>query len=163
MISINQAIVQTAHRELALKPREEPGNIGPVVKKYCQGIDNVFWCAGFASYCIREGALLAGVPVPYTYTLSCDHFAQQAKQRGAFIGAGFGGAASAIWPGYVFLLPKPKGQSGFHHCGIVIDVDVARNLIHTIEGNTNAGGSPNGDGVYQRTRVLSAMAFCGVG
>ena len=52
--------------------------------------------------------------------------------------------------GDLFVLLDSRGMA--HHIGFVtIPPDVIGDF-GTIEGNTNAGGSVNGDGVYCRTR-----------
>jgi CHAP domain len=56
--------------------------------------------------------------------------------------------------GSVFLI---IGRNGKGHTGLVESINWARRTITTIEGNTNAGGSRNGDGVYRRTRKISSI------
>jgi hypothetical protein len=56
--------------------------------------------------------------------------------------------------GSVFLI---IGRNGKGHTGLVESVNWARRTITTIEGNTNASGSRNGDGVYRRTRKISSI------
>jgi hypothetical protein len=56
--------------------------------------------------------------------------------------------------GSVFLI---IGRNGKGHTGFVESINWARRTITTIEGNTNAGGSRNGDGVYRRTRRISKI------
>ncbi len=56
--------------------------------------------------------------------------------------------------GSVFLI---IGRGGKGHTGFVESINWARRTITTIEGNTNAGGSRNGDGVYRRTRKISTI------
>jgi hypothetical protein len=56
--------------------------------------------------------------------------------------------------GSVFLI---IGRNGKGHTGLVESINWARRTITTIEGNTNAGGSRNGDGVYRRTRRISKI------
>lgn len=49
------------------------------------------------------------------------------------------------------------GRNGKGHTGFVESINWARRTITTVEGNTNAGGSRNGDGVYRRTRKISTI------
>ena len=44
------------------------------------------------------------------------------------------------------------------HIGIVADDYTGNHLVGTIEGNTNAAGGREGDGVWPKVRALS---FCG--
>lgn len=58
--------------------------------------------------------------------------------------------------GAVFIIDKgvsPKTGQRIGHTGFVVAVDGSR--IHTIEGNTDGGGSRDGDGVYKRIRWIS--------
>jgi hypothetical protein len=45
----------------------------------------------------------------------------------------------------------------FSHCGICTGYDARRKEVITVEGNTNAKGARDGDGVCARTRNLSAI------
>lgn len=56
--------------------------------------------------------------------------------------------------GDVFCIDHGQGKG---HCGLVVGVPADSDLIETIEGNTNPGGSRNGDGVYRRTRKLGEI------
>ena len=53
-------------------------------------------------------------------------------------------------PGDLFVLLNGSGQA--HHIGFVASEPDEDGRFRTIEGNTNEGGSPNGDGVYERER-----------
>ncbi len=53
-------------------------------------------------------------------------------------------------PGDIFILINEHGHA--HHAGFVVR-PLAGGRFETIEGNTNQGGSDNGDGVYRRIRV----------
>ena len=44
------------------------------------------------------------------------------------------------------------------HIGIVTGFDAARNIVHTIEANTNDAGGREGDGIYEKER---RMSICG--
>lgn len=64
--------------------------------------------------------------------------------------------------GYAVKTPKPGDQftllpSGTSHTGLVESVEGG--LIHTLEGNTNAAGSRDGDGFWRKTRRIAACDF----
>ncbi len=61
-------------------------------------------------------------------------------------------APDAIRPGSIFIADHGGGKG---HTGLVERMDGY--AIHTIEGNTNAAGSREGDGVYRKVRQLSAI------
>jgi hypothetical protein len=94
------------------------------------------WCALFVSWCFNKvGALDL---LPGGATASVAHIRDAAKQAKRF------SEYPAI--GAVVLY----GQNGDAHTGTV--VDFGRNTITVVEGNTNDNGSPEGDGVYLKTR-----------
>ncbi|WP_282703760.1 CHAP domain-containing protein [Streptomyces sp. CC219B] len=91
------------------------------------------WCAAFVAWCAAEAGL-AGL---YPKTAGCLTAVSWFKQRGRF------SAYPAIGAQVFF------GKNGGTHTGLVYDYDDDPDgFIYTIEGNTNAGGSPEGDGVY---------------
>ncbi|SDL14202.1 CHAP domain-containing protein [Nocardioides sp. YR527] len=97
---------------------------------------NQAWCATFVSWC----ALQAGVTTLYPRTASTDLGARWFKDRGQWSEYPAVGAQ-------VFF-----GVNGdMNHTGIVYGFDAT--YIYTIEGNTNASGSREGDGVYLKTRA----------
>ena len=55
-------------------------------------------------------------------------------------------------PGDIFFLLDAKGHA--HHAGFK-DEGTFNGGFKTVEGNSNAGGSDNGDGVYARARKTS--------
>ncbi|MFG2995543.1 hypothetical protein [Streptomyces sp. NPDC048340] len=92
------------------------------------------WCATFTAW----GADELGARDLWPITASCYTAVQWWKQRGR-------------WTEYPVLGgPFYLGDAGEDHVGVVHGYD--ENSIYTVEGNTNAGGSPQGDGVYERVR-----------
>ena len=110
------------------------------------GMNGQAWCAMFVSWV----AARAGVPLPrinsnrgFAAVVSGRNFARKNNLL-----------TTKPRVGSVFLI---IGRNGKGHTGFVESVNWARRTITTIEGNTNAGGSRNGDGVYRRTRKISAI------
>jgi hypothetical protein len=74
---------------------------------------------------------------------------------------------SKVKAGYIWSRAKDdasaaaarKGSWCQGHTGIVVKVDDVG--FHTIEGNTNAAGSREGDGVYHKTHKWSDAAIIG--
>lgn len=92
------------------------------------------WCATFTAW----GANKLGARDLWPMTASCYTAVQWWKQKGR-------------WTEYPVLGgPFYLGASGQDHVGVVYAYDA--DTIWTVEGNTNAGGSYQGDGVYLRTR-----------
>ncbi|MEU7039832.1 CHAP domain-containing protein [Streptomyces varsoviensis] len=92
------------------------------------------WCATFVSWC----AMKAGASDIYPRTASCLTAVSWFRQRGRFSEYPAIGAQVFYGPG------------GGSHTGIVYDFDGT--YVYTVEGNTNADGSAEGDGVYLKTR-----------
>lgn len=92
------------------------------------------WCAVFVCWCFNKAGALEIIPGGPTASVA--HFRDYAKQAGRF----------SEYPavGAIILY----GQNGDAHTGIVVSYDDTS--VVTIEGNTNADGSPEGDGVYRK-------------
>lgn len=110
------------------------------------GMNGQAWCAMFVSW---VGAH-AGVSLPrinsfrgFSGVVSARSFARKNNLL-----------TKTPRAGSVFLI---IGRNGKGHTGLVESINWARRTITTIEGNTNAGGSRNGDGVYRRTRKISTI------
>jgi hypothetical protein len=99
------------------------------------------WCATFVSAMVKRACAALGVPVPIHLTAGCFTLDEQAPST-----------MRVVKPeaGCIFLL------NGHKHTGF-IEADLGGGTYQTIEANTNPGGSPEGDGVYRRTRRRSEM------
>jgi peptidoglycan hydrolase-like protein with peptidoglycan-binding domain len=150
--SLGQVLVQVARQHLAQKPLEVGDNAGPWVRLYTGGQEGhlVYWCAGFATFCIQQAADALHVTSPIARTLACDTMAGQAGPR--FLKNPPPSQRARITPGSFFLIPAEPGETRwkYQHTGIV--TGVGPNGISTIEGNTNIDGSSNGIEVAARTR-----------
>lgn len=125
--------------------REQGGrNRGPIVDEYLRasGVDptkdSYSWCAAFVVWCVRKAALDLGVANPLPRTPGVHKMWRRAEQRFC---------TQRPMPGAIFCIDHGEGKG---HCGFVDDVGGTH--LTTIEGNTNVGGSREGDGVYQRLR-----------
>lgn len=95
---------------------------------------NQAWCHVFVSWGADELGGRDVIPI----TASCAAGVAWWKARGR-------------WTDYPVLgAPFYMGSAGQDHVGVVYAYDA--DSIFTIEGNTNSGGSYQGDGVYQRVR-----------
>lgn len=115
-------------------------NDGPRIKAYlaAAGIHQpAAWCAAFVSWCFKQ----TGSALPRT------------------------GWSPALFPkGRLQTVPKPGYVFGIYfpslkriaHCGFV--ESLRGDWIITIEGNTNAVGSREGDGVYRKWRPRHTIA-----
>jgi hypothetical protein len=150
-------VVNVAKNHLINHPFElvinKETNSGPWVRAYMDGNEGTpwFWCMGFAQMIVDQAASLQGKSfktlMPLTY--SCDTVGTiglDKKRLTRFQVAR--NNPSIIKPGDIFLLQKSPND--WIHTGIVIAVH--GDVIETIEGNTNSGGSPNGNAVMNRIR-----------
>lgn len=120
-------------------------NDGPDVAKYLNSIglgEGYSWCQAFVYWCFKQAAFELGVPNPVVKTGGVlKHWNEtKAKKDGR--------------PdrGDLFVMAF---NGGLGHIGFVERVDGA--YIHTVEGNTNAGGSREGNGVFRRKRLISSI------
>ena len=134
------ALIATATAEANKGVREVGKNAGPDVEKYlhCLGMTKGSpWCAAFVSWCVMTSRGLAKPPKWCSGSAVIWSRAQDAT------------AAAAA----------RKGSWCQGHTGIVVAVDDIG--WHTIEGNTNAAGSREGDGVYRKTHKWSDAEIVG--
>ncbi|WP_328310273.1 peptidoglycan-binding protein [Streptomyces sp. NBC_00442] len=106
---------------------------------------NQAWCAVFASWV----AMKAGLASLYPRTASCATGVEWFKSRNRW-------SAYPAVGAQVFY-----GSGGGTHTGIVYAYDST--YIYTVEGNTNADGSAEGDGVYLKKRERRSSYVYGYG
>jgi hypothetical protein len=157
-LSLPALLVRYAIQHLNQHPREIGGqNKGPWVRLYMDGKQGKDWpwCAGFVSYCLHQAARSLNVVQPIGSSFCCDTLAGEAKKADRFVNSKSAAADPDKIVGSIFLLKS--GESKWSHTGIVIDA--AAGIVHTIEGNTNDDGSPEGYEVCRRTRPVSKLDF----
>jgi len=165
------ALISAAAAEAAKKVREVGGkNAGPDVEKYlhCVGMTKGSpWCAAFVSWCVMTSRGLAKPPSWCGMSaVSLFQVAGRSKTcvKVTPVDADY---KSKVKPGYIWSRAQDdaaaaaarKGSWCQGHTGIVVKVDDVG--FHTIEGNTNAAGSREGDGVYHKTHKWSDAAIIG--
>jgi hypothetical protein len=111
------------------------------------------WCSAFASYCVQEADRQSAeirLRVPPRFAAVRD-WLPWARKAGCIV---FPSSSTTYTPergDIVVFLPR------LSHIGLVSGI-AGRGIVATIEGNTNAAGSREGDGCYEKFRSLS---FCG--
>lgn len=146
--------------------REEGINTGKRVREY-QAASSLsgsgwFWCAAFLDWCVLQMgrypdflAALGMTPEQFDAwrprTPAAYGFAPWADRHGLLVMRGEQARTPA--PGRLHTLDIVSYRSA-SHCGIVI-TDDDKGIITTVEGNTGADGSRNGDGVYLKRRKQS--------
>lgn len=156
--SLGEMIVAYAKKHLKQHPREIGGqNMGPWVRLYMKGYEGEAWpwCAGFASYILKQACHTLGVSLPIKTSFSCDFLAMSAKDKGLFIRGSKASDRKKIAPGCLFL--ERRTSTDWTHTGIVVD---AKNEVFlTIEGNTNDEGNREGYEVCSRIRGYKSKDF----
>src|SRR5215472_11431127 len=77
--------VKYAQQHLMQKPLEIGGeNCGPWVRLYMAGNEGAQWpwCAGFATWVLRQAAQTLGVMAPHPYAFGCDYLGGKAESAG---------------------------------------------------------------------------------
>lgn len=154
---LRQLIVNTAKHHLPNRPYElvidQQPNSGPWIRSYMDGHEGTewLWCMGFVQTIVDQATSALGkdfkLLMPLTY--SCDVIGTIGLERGTLIRpTRLRKDPSLAKPGDIFLLQKTPND--WCHTGII--ADVKDDIFETIEGNTNAGGSSNGNAVLSRVR-----------
>ena len=154
---LGEAVLEYAHAHLAVHPREVGGqNRGPWVRAYMGGREGADqpWCAGFATFVLRQAAQSLGVPTPIAGSASCDTLAAQGRTEGLFV-AEADVEYKDIPAGSLFLVRSRPGD--WTHTGLV--VEAREDEFSTIEGNTNDEGSREGYEVCARVRGYAGKDF----
>lgn len=140
--------------ECHLGIREHTPNWGPEIKEMLREVcihQPAYWC-GACAYTIvkRGGGNMPGSPCQYGWTPAWFNNQRLVWKQGREL--------PEIKPGYAFGLYYPSLKR-IGHIGIIIKVEGS--WIWTIEGNTSAAGSRNGQGVHMHhRRIDSIYAIC---
>ncbi len=157
--SFNQLVVAYAEQHEKEHPREVGGqNCGPWVRLYMKGNEGASfpWCAGFVSFVTSQAAAAFDAKLEVPYTVSCDVIAVEGKHRDRFVPERkMVGRTAEFHGGSIFL--NRRTATDWVHTGIV--VRFAKDMIETIEGNTNDDGSREGFEVVRRFRGYKKKDF----
>jgi len=150
------AMLSYAKSHLAEHPVEVGGpNRGPWVRLYMDGNEGEqwAWCAGFATFVLKQASALMGVTPPIAGSFGCDQLAAQAKAKNIFLDERR--APNEVRPGSLFLVRK--SPTDWTQTGIVAEVHPE--FFRTIEGNTNDDGVREGYEVCTLTRSYASKDF----
>ena len=157
--ALGPLVVAYARQHLKQHPLEVGGqNAGPWVRLYTDGREgpDFPWCAGFATFCLKQACDTRGRPMPIGRTLACDEMARQAGDQ--LLRQPKPSQRKRIKPGSFFLKLATHGeQFKYAHTGIVVRAEA--DTFASIEGNTNDEGSAEGFEVCARTRGYTGMDF----
>jgi hypothetical protein len=156
--SLGQMVVAYSEQHWKQHPREIGGqNKGPWVRLYMKDKEGSEWpwCAGFASYILKQACQTLDVPLPVKTSVSCDVLAASAKDKGIFLRESRVTDKTQISPGSFFL--RRRTPTDWVHTGIVRQAE--DEVFHTIEGNTNDDGLREGYEVCRRIRGYKNKDF----
>ena len=164
-----ERLVSVCRAEVAKKVREVGKNAGPDVEKYQKSVGlskGSPWCAAFVSWCYIESKGLTKAP-KWCSGSAVSLFQMARAQKAACVTPVDAGFQSKVKAGMIWSRAQdPAAAAGARkgawcqgHTGIVVRVDSIG--FHTIEGNTNAAGSREGDGVYEKTHKWADAEIIG--
>lgn len=156
--TLGSLVLAYAQLHLSQHPREVGGqNRGPWVRLYMDGNDGAewAWCAGFASYIMRQACDSLGVPTPIISSYSVDDLVSSAKLAGIFVSENAARDRTNVLGGSLFLVRRTP--TDWTHVGIVGHREAE--TFETIEGNTNDEGHREGYEVCERTRSYDNKDF----
>lgn len=113
------------------------------------------WCAGFATFALKQACDTVGCAMPIGSTVSCDLLAASAQEKDCFVRGAVTRDRSRVKPGSLFLSRRTAGD--WVHTGIVVRLE--EDVFHTIEGNTNDSGDREGYEVCARVRGYKDKDF----
>lgn len=144
-MSVRMEALRIAQSQVGV--RETSRNSGAEVDAYLSSVGlgpGFSWCAAFVHWCFEVGAASVQLANPCPHTAGalrlwdlCEP--HERDREPTFV---------AVQPGDVFVIDHGHGQG---HVGFV-ESTASPETLWTIEGNTNPGGSREGDGVYRRQR-----------
>ena len=159
MNAITRQIIIEARKYVGVKETQGP-NRGPEINEWLYRAGSVPgqpWCAAFVSCMLDDACTALRIPAPIRLRAGVHMLIRECgKARTLDPGAGF-----------IFGIDHGTGPGGTKrgHCGIVVEIDPDGKHMTTIEGNTDASGSREGQGVYYRQRRISeaTLGFVDVG
>lgn len=155
-VDLGETLVSVARRWVGL--RELLGNRGPLVRVLCNGQEGPAWawCAGFVRQVTRQACAAWSVATPAWLSLRVTELARGAQRAEAFIPER--DARGTVRAGDLFLV---RHAGRWTHTGLVVAAEPGG--VRTIEGNTNRGGSRDGDSVRASVRPWAGLDFARVG
>lgn len=144
MSQLTDAALSVAQSQVGELEKPEGSNWGHPVQDYLAAVginEPASWCMAFMYWCFDQACKTLGITSnPLTHTGGVVHAWQVAYPQHKIV--------SDPQPGDIFIMDFGSGHG---HTGMVETVN-ADGSLGTIEGNTDVTGSPEGVGVFRRTR-----------
>jgi cell wall-associated NlpC family hydrolase len=159
MITIAEAVAQAAESKVGVRESGGP-NKGSALQPFFgadsydpngpkPGDDGYAWCASFVCWCVMVA--VAGRSITFERPTTPSAWGMEAWSLAQ---------DRSTWT------LKPPGRDiqrgdivvfNFSHVGIAVGPVDANGFVPTVEGNTNAAGSREGDGVYRKLRSIHSI------
>lgn len=152
--ALERRIVEVALAAEARHIREKPGNRGATVEmiqRHAGGGSGIPWCVAFAWAVVDLAYFLDQSMPPKLGTaqkVSSSALVKWAREHDRLITD-----PAEARPGDLIVLKG--GDTGFFHTALIV-ASPSGGSVATVEGNTNTGGSSDGDGIYARRRKVGS-------
>lgn len=151
MSLLTDAALKVAQTQIRMMEKPLGSNWGDPIENYISSVginQPCAWCMCFMYWCFDQASKGMAIVNPLTKTASVSHAWQVAYPLHKSTDI----ASFEPQVGDVFIM---EFKAGGGHTGIVESID-SDGTLHTIEGNTDLNGSPEGIGVFRRQRHFSA-------
>ncbi|KAA2245496.1 CHAP domain-containing protein [Chitinophaga agrisoli] len=148
-ITLAAAALRVALSQDGVQESPRGSNGGPEVTIYLKSVGlgpGYAWCMAFVYWCVQQAASETGVGNPLVKTAGVLQQWNNTTCRRLIA------RSSGVKPGDIFIMDFGKGVG---HTGFV--ESVKGGIVHTIEGNTNDGGSREGYEVCRRERLITSV------
>lgn len=157
-MTLGERVIEVAKSYLTL--REATGhNDGPLIDRMLEYLGlphNLSWCLAFCLWCYHQ----AITPLPFPKIARCATFWQMVQENEVryktFDAEDVSWGVVKARPGDVMIFSRdhsPTVKNWDGHAALVV-AQLSPRKWRTIEGNTNAAGSREGDGVYLKERSV---------
>lgn len=135
-----EAVIQIAKWQVGVV--ESPSNSNKQKYGEYYGLNGYAWCVMFVYWCFKQ----AGFNLKKT--ASCTELTNAYKKAGQWV-------TSDFKPGDIVMYDFSGKKKITEHCGIIIEV--GKDYIVSIEGNTSVSDNANGGSVMERKRSLKLV------
>jgi hypothetical protein len=145
MTTLGKKTIEVAITQLGVEEIPKGSNAGPEVEIYLKSVGlgkGYSWCMAFVYWCVQQSSIKTSIKNPLKKT---GGVLVQYNSSVALV-------TQTPQPGDIFIMDLGKGLG---HTGIVEKVE--KDLIHTIEGNTNDEGSREGYKVCRKKRKTKTI------
>lgn len=153
MVAHADEIISWARARIGIREHPLGSNNGPALREMLRNTNFApgnAWCMFFAEAAIKQAFHPQEAMPPWiVHTGSC---ADQAHAAALV-------SKTSEWPATGCIVLYRGGPRGFHHAGIVTNVEQGGKVFNTIEGNSNPAGGVTGGEVCEHVRTRTDEVF----